>query len=474
MPRGGGHGGRLLPLAADVPDRDGPAAGDREHVIEVTADLQPLAGRLVGREQVEPRSIRQRRGQQTALQCLGDGRTVPEHAIHPDGDAEVLAELLGQAQVGDLEAALAGYPGQGERAVAGHAVGDRHTEQRGRAEQDEQRCARPGRRPESPASSAWATRTDVAAACTWAGAEPGCGSRVRTFLPSSCDGPSGGPITNWRRSTPARSMSTITQLAMSPASSRAQRCNVTASLNMLLSSSSLVTAVTMSIRRVMARTSPAASSPSCARARVALDGTDPPGAAETTSRRVPSCSVITSAARVAVDGPVRPEQPALHQPGLPCARGRGQLALDRGAGRQIHERRQRLAGRIPGRRADQVPGPAVRAPHRGIRLEHEQGHRRVGEHGPKQSSFRAERVPRSGPALRRRLRPAWPAPRRRRRARRRKRRAGLAGRRRASPRPGAAHRAAPSDRRGRRRSHSPRYLAAFLLTIVPGERHYPR
>ena len=48
-------------------------------------------------------------------------------------------------------------------------------------------------------------------------------------------------------------MSTITQLAMSPASSRAQRWSVTASLNVLLSSSSLVTAVTMSIRRVMAR-----------------------------------------------------------------------------------------------------------------------------------------------------------------------------------------------------------------------------
>jgi hypothetical protein len=41
------------------------------------------------------------------------------------------------------------------------------------------------------------------------------------------------------------------QLAMSPASSRAQRCSVTASLNVLLSRSSLVTAVTMSIRRVI-------------------------------------------------------------------------------------------------------------------------------------------------------------------------------------------------------------------------------
>ena len=49
-------------------------------------------------------------------------------------------------------------------------------------------------------------------------------------------------------------MSMMTQVGEIAASSRAQRCSVTASLNVLLSSSSLVTAVTVSIRRVIART----------------------------------------------------------------------------------------------------------------------------------------------------------------------------------------------------------------------------
>jgi len=96
-------------------------------------------------------------------------------------------------------------------------------------------------------------------------------------------------------------MSTITQLATSPASSRAQRCSVTASLNVLLSSSSLVTAVTMSIRRVIAWTSPVPLS-SC---REGLGEVCAPAAA-TTSSRVPSWRVMTSAARVAGTGPSGP------------------------------------------------------------------------------------------------------------------------------------------------------------------------
>ena len=56
-------------------------------------------------------------------------------------------------------------------------------------------------------------------------------------------------------------MSTMSQLAISPASSRAQRCRVTASLNVLLSSRSLVTAVTMSIRLITASISPGGATP---------------------------------------------------------------------------------------------------------------------------------------------------------------------------------------------------------------------
>ena len=89
-------------------------------------------------------------------------------------------------------------------------------------------------------------------------------------------------------------MSTITQLAMPPASSRAQRCSVTASLNVLLSSSTLVTAVIMSIRRVIAPTSAPVSSAGLGAARLARAGTDAAVsglAAATTTSRVPSCRV---------------------------------------------------------------------------------------------------------------------------------------------------------------------------------------
>ena len=49
----------------------------------------------------------------------------------------------------------------------------------------------------------------------------------------------------------------MTQAASSPASSRAQRCRIIDSLKFSFSSRSLVTAVTRSIRCVMASTAPA-------------------------------------------------------------------------------------------------------------------------------------------------------------------------------------------------------------------------
>jgi len=107
-------------------------------------------------------------------------------------------------------------------------------------------------------------------------------------------------------------MSMITQLATSPASSRAQRWRVTASLNVLLSSSSLVTAVTISVRRVMARTRSSRGgrpSPDPARSRGAFAAPRPPWAGPatvTTSSRAPSCMVRTSAVKVASTGPSGP------------------------------------------------------------------------------------------------------------------------------------------------------------------------
>ena len=102
-------------------------------------------------------------------------------------------------------------------------------------------------------------------------------------------------------------MSTITQLAMSPASSRAHRWRVTASLNVLLSSSSLVTAVTISIRRVMAWMSP--SDPPASLGSLTFFGAGPATAglsAVTTSNRAPSCIVMTSTVKVASTGPCGP------------------------------------------------------------------------------------------------------------------------------------------------------------------------
>ena len=86
-------------------------------------------------------------------------------------------------------------------------------------------------------------------------------------------------------------MSTMIQLAISPASSRAQRCTVTASLNVLLSSSSLVTAVIMSIRRVTeAVLSTAASSSANAASRSARASAPGRPAARRSASRRPASS----------------------------------------------------------------------------------------------------------------------------------------------------------------------------------------
>ena len=107
--------------------------------------------------------------------------------------------------------------------------------------------------PRTAGSSACASSTDLTARVHLAGAESACG----------IDGahlPGQSPATSRRRADHELAPQPVRPLdvddhparACSPASSRAQRCSVTASLNVLLSSSSLVTAVTMSIRRVMA------------------------------------------------------------------------------------------------------------------------------------------------------------------------------------------------------------------------------
>ena len=97
---------------------------------------------------------------------------------------------------------------------------------------------------------------------------------------------------------------------MSPASSLAQRCSVTASLKVLLSSSSLVTEVTMSIRRVIDWTAPSApprrSREVAPSVPAVVTGPGAGSVTVTTSRRAPSCSVATPAIRLASNGPAGP------------------------------------------------------------------------------------------------------------------------------------------------------------------------
>ena len=123
-----------------------------------------------------------------------------------------------------------------------------------------------GPRPSAPGSSRCASSTDLPVECTWAGTDSWSEAPSRATRATWSDWPSRGPTAIWRSSLPPRSTSMITQSAISPASSRAHRWSVTASLNVLLSSRTLVSAMTASSRRVMAAM---AGSPTVSRAAFA-------------------------------------------------------------------------------------------------------------------------------------------------------------------------------------------------------------
>ena len=107
-------------------------------------------------------------------------------------------------------------------------------------------------------------------------------------------------------------MSMMTQSASSPASSRAHRCRVTASLNVLLSRSSRVTDVTMSSRLVIAvmagsvaSSITAGAAPSAAAPPAAVTAESAPAGATVTMNSGGSPGSSTAAAvRVASSGPV--------------------------------------------------------------------------------------------------------------------------------------------------------------------------
>ena len=88
-----------------------------------------------------------------------------------------------------------------------------------------------------------------------------------------------------------------------------------------------------------------------------------------------------------VERPVRGQHPAVDLPVLAGPGDRGQLRLQRGPERQVHEGRQRLAGRVPGREPEQRGRPVVRPPDRAVLLEQEQGGRGALEGGVQQPAL---------------------------------------------------------------------------------------
>ena len=252
VPRRGRHRRGLLALAADVAHRDAPAVGRLEHVVEVAADLLELGGADVGGGELEPGHPGQPRraaGWPAAPRRPATaGGTPGRPGWRSPGACRAPRRGRGRRR----RTAPVRQPGQRQRAVARRSVGDRHADQRGRAQHHQQRravgsAAERGRVVGVREQHGLAGRVHLRRAST-----PG---RDRCPAPSAPAGPRArraGPPRTGAAACPPRSTSMITQSAISPASSRAHRCSVTASLNVLLSSSTLVTAVTMSSRLVIA------------------------------------------------------------------------------------------------------------------------------------------------------------------------------------------------------------------------------
>jgi hypothetical protein len=113
-----GDGGRLRPLAAHVADHDRPApVAGVEQVVEVPADLVPLAGRVVPGGHLEPRNLRQLAGEEARLQR-------PRHPGPLAVQAGVVGRQRGPAGQVDRQLHLRGP----DRAVVGGGDQGRDTE----------------------------------------------------------------------------------------------------------------------------------------------------------------------------------------------------------------------------------------------------------------------------------------------------------------------------------------------------------
>jgi hypothetical protein len=114
VPGRGGHRGRLLPHAADVPDREAPAVRGAVDVVEVAADVLVLGGGQVRRRDLHTGDVGPAPGHQAGVQRVDRVGAAPEHPVDPDGQRHLLAEILHQGQVSHLEVAVRGAPGQGQ------------------------------------------------------------------------------------------------------------------------------------------------------------------------------------------------------------------------------------------------------------------------------------------------------------------------------------------------------------------------
>ena len=235
-------------------------------------------------------------------------------------------------------------------------------------------------------SSACVTSSVLAESRTAAGSEPGSGLTAATVCASWPDSCLSGPVTKWRRSSPPRSMSTMTQAPSASDSSRAHRCRVTDSLKVTFSSSSRLAVVARSSRRVITVTMGSGGA-SCGRGRPRAGA----GRGRVPGRDEQPVVVAAHADRPHVQRAADPalgrQQLAVQLPALLAAGRRGEQRADRRAAGRLDQRAERLPGRVAAGRPEQRAGGRIGAAHGAVLAEHEQRDRHLLEHRVQQAAL---------------------------------------------------------------------------------------
>ena len=131
------NGRGLLTLALDVSDCQTPAPRAVVHVVEVAAHVQAFGRSDVRGRYFHVRDVRHLLREQARLEGLDDFGPAHEHPVNLDRERDLLAELLHQAEIGDLQRPFVGAADQGQGAIAAFTVRQRDAKQRRRAEQRE-------------------------------------------------------------------------------------------------------------------------------------------------------------------------------------------------------------------------------------------------------------------------------------------------------------------------------------------------